>query len=361
MSFSGDLLTATTPARLLCLQGTWILELVRFVPVDRNVFHPKTQRLEGGDAIMQHLKRGEHNGLATAAQQLMRGLRTDEEHAFDAADGDWVPGLADRRDSLTPGRRSSDGHVPSNELLELRAELLVLRASHDRLRERVLKLESQLHSGAHLGVSAPGSLGLPRVQQVQFSEASTPPADAPSLAPPVPSVAPAVAASPGMAAPSVRGPARFKFPPVSAVNTCLRGLIGDRVSVREKKPPKLDLDDGNLYWFSSLIDDDGVEAGVLISDLEATTHLGSMLMMLSEQAIKDQLSAREPSQDAIDAMSEVANNLSAALNQLPDAIRLRTKPLQAVTPGSLEWTRTCQHRMQLEAQGDMGQLFLFSR
>ena len=350
-----------------------MLELVRFVPVDRNVFQPKTQRLEGSEAILQHLKRTEHTALAAATTQLMRGLRVDEEHAFDAADGDWVPGAADRRDSMSPGRRSADHQGPSNELLELRAELLVLRASHERLRERVQRLESRLLSGesrssAHFDPSSPAH-SLPRMQPVQFAEAAEPRPDTASLAPQA-SLSPGAAASPSEApAPPLGGPRsaadrgipRFKFPPIPAINTCLRALIGDRVSVREKKPPKLDLEDGNLYWYSSLIDDDGVEAGALISDLQSTTHLGSLLMMLSAGSIEDQLKAREPNQDAIDAMSEVANNLSAALNQLPDAIRLRTKPLQAVTSGLLDWTRDCPHRMQLEAQGDMGQMWLFSR
>jgi len=46
MSIAGDLLTSATPARLLCRRGVWVLELVKLVPVDRNVFQPRVQRLE---------------------------------------------------------------------------------------------------------------------------------------------------------------------------------------------------------------------------------------------------------------------------------------------------------------------------
>src|SRR6187549_1191774 len=148
MSIAGDLLTTATPARLLCRRGTWVLELVKLVPVDRNVFQPRVQRLEGADAVLQHLKRsGDNPALAAAAGQLMRNARADEDRAFDAVDGDWVPGeLGPRRE---PNRPSSvpPGSSQAGEVAELRAELLVLRASHERLRERVQRLEAQWATG----------------------------------------------------------------------------------------------------------------------------------------------------------------------------------------------------------------------
>src|SRR6187551_590251 len=105
MSIAGDLLTSATPARLVCRRGTWVLELVKLVPVDRNVFQPRVQRLEGAEAVLQHLKRSGDPALAAAAGQLMRAARSDDERAFDAVDGDWVPG------ELGPRR---DGHRPSS-------------------------------------------------------------------------------------------------------------------------------------------------------------------------------------------------------------------------------------------------------
>src|SRR4051812_37333193 len=129
MSIAGDLLTTATPARLLCRRGTWLLELVKLVPVDRNVFQPRVQRLEGAEAVLQHLKRSGDPALAAAAGQLMRGARSDEERAFDAIDGDWVPGeLGPRRDGHRPSSMPP-GNSQAGEMAELRAELLVLRAS----------------------------------------------------------------------------------------------------------------------------------------------------------------------------------------------------------------------------------------
>src|SRR5882724_10027493 len=147
MSIAGDLLTTATPARLLCQRGNWVLELVRLVPIERNVFQPRVQRLEGVDAVLQYLKRtSEQPGLAAAASHLMRGMRSDEERCFDAVEGEWVPGEpSTRRDSNRP---SAPPPANSSEVAELRAEVLVLRASHERLRERVQRLESQLSRGS---------------------------------------------------------------------------------------------------------------------------------------------------------------------------------------------------------------------
>ena len=356
MSFTGDILTTTTPARLLCQRGTWVLELVRFVPVERNVFQPRTQRLEGTEAILQHLKRGDNATLAAATHQLMRGVRADEEHAFEALDGDWVPrSLEDRTGASigAPGLPSA-----SNELAELRAELLILRVAHERLRERVLRLEAQPQASGESIRSARDAAALESLAMLGRVDASRPRdpqplaglhcADGeglPSLAPPV----------------SARPEARLKFPPVSAINTCLRALIGDKLTVKDKKLPAFVAGDDERYWVSRLIDDDGVEAGMIVADATATASLGGMLMMLPEHEVNAQREARNPSEDAIEAMSEVSNNLSGAFNQLPDAIRIRVKPIEPMNPEILDWLMAADHKMQLEVVGGLGNLFLFSR
>ena len=356
MSFTGDILTTTTPARLLCLRGTWVLELVRFVPVDRNVFQPRTQRLEGTDAILQHLKRGDHATLVAATHQLMRGARADEELAFEVQDGDWVPrGLEERAGSSisAPG-----DHGASNELAELRAELLVLRVSHERLRERVLRLEAQPQLTGESIKSARDAAALESLAMLTRAESartSDPQplagvhcADgegAPSLAPPV----------------SARAEARLEFPPVSAINICLRALIGDKVTVKERKLPSFVARADERYWVSRLIDDDGLEAGMIVADATATASLGGMLMMLPEQEVNSQRETRNPSEDAVEAMSEVSNNLSGAFNQIPDAIRIRVKPIEPMSDDILGWVTTAAHKTQLEVLGGLGNLFLFSR
>ncbi len=356
MSVSGDILTANSPARLLCRRGKWLLELVRFVPVDRNVFQPRTQRIEGTDAILQHLKRSDSAPLAASTSQLIRGLRPDEEHCFESVDGEWVVKSPDPHESLAP---DADGNAlgVSSEVAELRAELLVLRVTHDRLRERVLRLESQLVNFGDARRSAPpvhavGSLSLPKIELP-----SAPPEPVLGVGKHSWDASPVSDAPP----PSNRPAPRIKFPPVSAINGCLRALIGDKVSVKEKKIAEFTPIEGEAYWLSPLIDDDGVEAGMIVTDAIATVTLGGQLMMLPPQELDEQRKNRKPSQDAIEAMSEVSNNLSAAFNHLPDAIRLRVKPIEPLAPGALDWVTPEIHKVQLEVAGGMGNLFLFSR
>src|ERR1700753_1142845 len=102
MTVAGDLLTAQSPARLHCRHGVWFLEVVRFGSVDRNVFQPRTQRVEGSEAILQHLKRGDNAALAASAVQLIRGLRPEEDHSLDLVEGEWVPGKPSHRESMAP-------------------------------------------------------------------------------------------------------------------------------------------------------------------------------------------------------------------------------------------------------------------
>lgn len=148
MSISGDLLGSAVPARLLCHRGSWVLELVKLVPVDRDLFQPKVQRLEGAEPVLQHLKRnGDSPALAAAAAQLIRAARGDEERAYEAIDGEWVPADVIKRH----GTARPSAPPAGDELLELRAEVAELRASQQRMLEKLAELESMLSPGSYVG------------------------------------------------------------------------------------------------------------------------------------------------------------------------------------------------------------------
>ena len=372
MSVAGDLLTAATPTRLVCRRGAWALEVVRFVAVDRNVFQPRTQRVEGSEAILQHLKRGDNAALAASATQLIRGLRPDEDHSLELVEGEWVPGKPSSRESLQPHSMAPGAHV-QDDVANLRAELLILRAAHERLRERVVRLETLMVTTLEEQKQRLSTISVPPIAPLQSASLAPFPSAAPSIGPSRPpsehpahsvpandSVAPVADAGEAAQVAASNGP-RMKLPPIQAINVCLHQLLGDGVSVHEKKPVTFEPADDDLYWVSPLIDDDGAEAGVIVSDLDATTTLGGILMMLPEAGIAEQRKAKAPSEDSIAAMSEVANNLSATINQLPDAMRVRVKPIQPMTPGMLDWARTGKYRLELEVTGGGGRLFLFSR
>jgi len=372
---NGDLLNSVTPARLLCRRGTWILELVRLVAVDRNVFQPKTQRLEGSDAVLQHLKRNVDNpSLAASASQLMRGLRPDEERNFEAVDGDWVPTEPGaRRDSSRPSA-PPPGSSFSSDLAEMRAELLVLRASHERLRERVVKLEAQLLAGVVPPREVLSTAPTPAVGMRQASDvprldafpATLIQGQAPrvtSEAPRAQSVSPEVSPSQAPRNRSAKPGAdalTMMLPAADEVSACLRSLIGEQVVANERHPAQFSLADRGERWISRLIDDEGQEVGAVIADLQATTGLGGALLMLVDAEIQAQRDARAPTEDVLSAMSEVSNNLSGTINQQPDSVHVRVKPLEPLNPATLEWGRAPSSVLELELGGG-GHLFLLAR
>ncbi|HEY3664536.1 MAG TPA: hypothetical protein VGL19_01005 [Polyangiaceae bacterium] len=354
MSIAGDLLTTATPARLVCRRGTWVLELVRLVAIERNVFQPRVQRLEGMDAVLQYLKRTtDQPGLAAAASQLMRGVRSEEERCFDAVEGEWVPGEPNaRRDSNRP---SAPPPGNSGEVMELRAELLVLRASHERLRERVQRLESQLSRGSVV----------PDVLSIAPTPSMAPAVARPSeaLHAPEPFASTLVQGQPPQPTRSerVKTPGAMSLPEAAAISACLQGLVGDSLSVREKEP--VDFASALLAacWVSRLIDEAGVEVGAIVADQAATATLGGALMGLTEQEIEAQRSEQTPSQDVIGAMGEAYNQLCETINQDATGPRARVKPIEVMVPGLLDWTKKASSALELELDRGGGRLFLFAR
>ena len=357
MSISGDLLTTATPARLLCKRGIWVLELVKLVAVDRNVFQPKVTRLEGAEAVLQHLKRmGDNPALAAAASHLMRGPRLEDERAFDAVDGDWVPGEPSRRDSARPSAHPPGaGH--GGELAELRAEVLVLRASHERLRERVQSLESQMSSAGRgrdvLSIPPTPSFVMPRVSDAPL-------APQPVAFPSVPAPVAATRISGERATASV-APGGLSLPSAAAINASLLALIGDGPTVSEKRPVTFSPDSLGPCWVSRLIDDDGADVGAIVANRAAAISLGGALISLPEHEVEAQHELDAPSEDVLGAMSEVSNSLCEAINQAAGATQVRVKPIEPLGPGLLDWVESSGRGMELELSDGVGRLFLFVR
>jgi hypothetical protein len=357
MSIAGDLLTSATPARLLCRRGTWTLELVKLVPVERNVFQPRVQRLEGADAVLQHLKRsGDNPALAAAASQLMRASRSEEERAFDAVDGDWVPGeIPAPRETHRPNSMPP-GSSHAGEVAELRAELLVLRASHERLRERVQRLEAQAMTGSR------GRDVLAMTPTPSFASAAPTGSELqPGLVAAAPRP-PAVTATPISGEPSL-AQSGLRLPSIAAINESLHALIGDQASVREKRPVVFEPSTLGPCWVSRLIDDEGHDVGAIVADRAAAIALGGALMLLPEHEIEAQRALATPSDDILGAMSEVANNLCETINQQANSgLQVRVKPIEPLLRGALDWAAKAGDRgLACELQDNAGLLFLFSR
>ncbi|HEX3852252.1 MAG TPA: hypothetical protein VHW01_14885, partial [Polyangiaceae bacterium] len=321
----------------------------------RNVFQPRVQRLEGMDAVLQYLKRtGDNPALAAAASQLMRGPRSDEERFFDAVEGEWVPGEPGTRQGST--RPSAPPPADTSDVAEMRAELLVLRASHERLRERVQRLESQLTRGS----VAPDVLSVAPTPSVMMPHRPSEVSHAPE-----PFAATLMEGKPPAPAQTrserARTPGAMTLPDVAAIDACLQSLIGDSSGVSEKEP--VDFPSAMLgpCWVSRLIDEAGVEVGAIVADQAATATLGGALMALPEHEIEAQRSHQTPSQDVIGAMSEVSNQLCETINQDAKGTHARVKPIEPLVPGLLDWTQKASNALELELADGAGRLFLFAR
>lgn len=387
MSLTSDVLARATPTRLICRGGRWVLELTRLEAVDRDVFQPRVQRLEGSDSILALLRRNDEGQLlASGAAQLMRGARQDDDRAFDATDGDWVPSN-DFSPLATEGRApAADNSDLSRAFADLRAELMVLRASHTRLRERVMALEA-----AQAGTSALGGR-LPRGGRTR--RRSEPPpghepvAPAEANAAPLPAALAATQASPGLAPPAAAAAAAKPAAPVAAppVNktaashspafdelvelaggkpASLLGLptlvaLGDCLSTLMDAAPKLEVVPGEpLLWklreprACRLLDDSGKERGAIILDLTAAIQLGALLLALPRDEAERQIRENQPSDDVLLATSEICNNLTGPVNGVPKNEHVRSTALT-----SIDVTELPQVRASLNLAVDGGRVVL---
>lgn len=353
MSMAGDLLSGGAPTRLVCRDGAWCLEIERLVSVERNVYQPRTQRVVGDDAIVRHLKRtAEDSTLASGASALIRAHQSDREWCFELAEGQWVACEAQaRRDSTRPSL------VPAVNVTvaELRAELCLLRAAYEGLRERLARAESRPPAPDWVS-SREVSASVPRNAEAPRSAAART-----SLAPP----APAAVEPPGELASSqpaaLTTSTALKFPAAPAVGCCLDTLIGKKVGVCQLKTATLPPCEEGPCWFSRLIDDQDNEVGVIVADLLATIGLGGALMMIPPAELEVQRKAKRPSEDVLSAMAEVANNLSTTINQQPGGMHVRVKALEPMTADSLDWLKSPAQKTTLELAGGLGRLFLLAR
>lgn len=387
MGPSTDVLSRATPTRLLCRGGRWTLELTRLEAVDRDVFQPRLTRLEGSDTILAALRRSEEGQhLVTGAAQIMRGSRADEDRAFEVSEGDWVPSA----EAAPPVRQEADTDDGSVRLLiaELRAELSVLRASHSRLRERVIALEAA-QSGLPPGPARPArgsrhgrrrsepppGLGLSPAPVEQASLPLAPEFAAtqasPGVAPARPAPAPAPAAE--AAAPSARQapagdlPQTFEElakavvgeqlqpplapPPVASLGECLTTLLGVKPTLETS--PEVPFERLRQPYCCQLLDDEGATRGVIVLDLKGAVQLGAMLLGLPSAEAERQIGASEPTEDTLLAVSEICNNLTGPVNATAGNQHVRSTALSPLDVATLP-----KPRARLDLRVDGGYLIL---
>ena len=398
MSLSADVLTRATPTRLVCHGGRWTLEISRLEAVDRDVFQPRLTRLEGSESILAALRRSEEGQhLLNGAAQLMRGPRSDDDRAFEVSEGDWVPSA----DASMPTRgqaRDADANANADTtraVAELRAELAVLRASHARLRERVIALEASQNGVAQPNLRPPrGSRSQRRRSEppAAFAEADVgheplannpgfaatqaspglgvglpPPAVAPAAAPREAGAPAAVAEAPAAMPPSIEDMARalvgeqlppvLNLPAVPSLAECLTMLMGSAPTLERAAEASLsELQGGQIC---KLLDDDGRERGAIILDLKAAVMLGAALLALPRDEALRQIKEKAPSEDALLATSEICNNLTGPVNGVSGNAHVRSTALVALSADGVAALPTPRARLDLLVEGGRLVLAMF--
>lgn len=352
-------MASATPARLLCRRGgRWALEVTRLIAVDNHIFQPRSQRVEGSEAILQQLKRSVDSGLAQSAAQLMRSVRSDEERSFDAVDGEWVPVMSNgSNDSVNEALQ----HTSALELAlaELRAEVLMLRASHQRLRRRVEALEARAENlepaaprrGVERAVLAPASFAQARAPESEARPAALitgtfPGEHQPTL---MNGRAPDSGDAPPLGQVVARGDqsaAAAKIAPSTAAQVlqALSELYGGDSGFQSSKEglPDSALELVALYA-SQLLDDDGAAVGAVLADIRATANLGGRLAQLPQTVIDEQAKTGLLNDTVTSAMSEVCNTLTNLLSRVEGNRTIRSSPLESFPVDRLGWVRSATH------------------
>lgn len=393
MSLSTDVLAKATPTRLVCRGGRWVLELTRLEAVDRDVFQPRLTRLEGADSILALLRRSEEGQLlASGAAQLMRSPRVEEDRAFEVNEGDWVPaadaGPSTRHQPHVEAEHSDLGRA----VVELRAELAVLRASHARLRDRVVALEANQSGIAQPNLRPPRGARSPRRRSepppafsaaeagvepfagdalggnAGFAATQASPALAAALTPSSSAVGGARPAEPAVGAPqSLEDLARsiageqplpvLALPGLRSLTDCLQMLLEAPPPLEEQaKPTPLESLTGLLAC--KLLDDEGRERGAIIMDLRAALLLGAGLLAVPRDEALRQLKDNDPSEDALLATSEICNNLTSPVNTAVSAAGATNDHVRSTALTSVDVSALPKVRARLDLKVDGGYIIL---
>lgn len=328
-----DLLAGARPRRLVYSRGKWYLEVMRLVAVSNAIFQPRVQRIEGAEAILSFLSRTEEGRpLLQGSYEILRSESGEESRSYDAVDGEWIPTavapsymkeLAQRRQKP----QAQAGSISATQLLELRSELMLLRSAYEQLKRRVRELEQRADSGAFAGAPRPGTA----------PAAPAPVSATPEAVPatPPPPVAPAPAP---VEAPPVEEEPHLRLPPVSALSRFIGQALGDDVTLDEtERPASWKRSNMDGLYVSRLVDDTGRDVGAMVVDKAGVVCLGGTLLMLPPATIEAQARHPQPTEDTLEATSEILNILTASINSLPGANHVRCEHLQLLDPAALPW------------------------
>lgn len=350
-----DLLRHITPRHLHRDDESWVLEVERYICVMGDIYRPLRQKVHGPRAILAHL---DHNPrgkiLAPATRALFDAPADGQEGHFDAVEGEWIPSEARLEIEVERPSGPSTAQLAHLELghresarriaeLEQRLEKLEARFSTmATIAQKALDVSTELSEGIR-----DGSLGLATAAQLEG--AAGPAAAAPE--------AEESAARDYGPVPEWEAPV---YPSIKVLRDTIEQLVMVSLSTKEvrgREEVEIDPAKFDEHFFCMLIDDDDREVGAMIGDMKATVSLGCELMGIPDGEKDTQLKTGRPSEDVIEAMSEIFNTLSGPVNLIPGNMHLRIKALAPLDVATVSWLADARERVSLEL-GEFGKIWL---
>jgi hypothetical protein len=138
------------------------------------------------------------------------------------------------------------------------------------------------------------------------------------------------------------------MPSLPSLTECLTTLMGSAPSL--EKRAEVAFETLNDPHACKLLDDDGAERGIILMDLCAAVMLGAALLALPRDEAQRQVREKDPSEDALLAMSEICNNLTGPVNAVKGNAHVRSTALAAVDVSALPRPRV---RLDLAIEGGL--------
>ena len=140
------------------------------------------------------------------------------------------------------------------------------------------------------------------------------------------------------------------LPEPKAVLDLMEMFIGDRPPLAPNMGPDLARSSYGTYvcWLKGR---DGSVQGAFLVDLAASLYIGGGLIMMPEPALMDMFKTGEASENVLDGLSEIFNNIRGQLNRIdlnPHVSPTDAAPYQPPAEGSDEaWVFTPNKRVDL--------------
>ena len=150
------------------------------------------------------------------------------------------------------------------------------------------------------------------------------------------------------------------MPPLDEIVEILRILVDDDIDIEEAELDFNNYIEANAekLYSSTVLDDEGNEVGLLIADVPATVFLSGTMIMVPQNDMERQVQEEEPTEEIVETMSEIFNNLTSPFNIVEGNPHIRSKPAESLQLERDAWL--LEDKARLAVSVNLGGLLLFA-